>query len=379
MVPSKQSTWMPWCFDVEVTQLCGLGCKYCYLGRPSSGSMDEATVDEVVRCIDAQASRVEPWRDIQLNLYGGEPFLNFPAVQRLVKGLDEIGGVDAMIFTNGATASVEQVEWCRDHLVKPKRSSAGCPEAAALTRPGQYTERWLAEGVAWREWGNSHRITVIPETAVFPCRNVRWLHQQGYYGPADFALDEYVDWPECAQRAYQEQLERLAREFVRQYQRGCVLGVENFSNFGRAIFGQSAVTVIGCGAGWGTWGITWDGYVTGCHRWFREPRGSTSVGGHVSGIASGAPLHFGEPLVQLVRGWAAGTERAECVECEARQCCSRGCPHVARARTGMLGCSTEVRCWATRLYARLAREINQQVDENWWRKPATPCQPFTLE
>jgi radical SAM protein with 4Fe4S-binding SPASM domain len=298
-----------------------------------------------------------------INLYGGEPFLNWQIVQYL----GVITPAIVSIFTNGATALPDQIDWCRTNEIVPRRSTAGCPEAAAITRPGDYTQKWLAEA-------STHRLVVIPETARHLRRSVSWLHQEGYYGPVDVATDNYVRWGRSEAGIFDNEFRQLAREFVEQYKRGNILGIENFANFGRAIYGQAGRMVLGCGAGWNTWGVTWDGRIVACHRCFREPPESALSGGRLCDILSGNRPSFGPDLVDQVAGWATAREGSKCLKCQARQCCPRGCLHSSKVVAGKLGAHVVAWCRFTRMYARLARWINGELPgERWWEKSPTPC------
>ena len=367
MQPDNQGTWSPDCLDVEVTTACNLGCQYCYLGRPGSCHMGR----EIAGLIRAWAKRkAAAHRKVIINLYGGEPFLNWPMVQYL--GTTPSAKVN--IFTNGATAERDQIDWCRTNGIVPRRSTAGCPEAAALTRPGDYTQRWLSEGSRWLDTASTHRLVAIPETARHLRRSVSWLHQEGYYGPVDIATDNYATWGRSEAAIFDHEMHVLAREFVKQYKAGKILGIENFANFGRAIYGQVGRMVLGCGAGWNTWGVTWDGRIVACHRCFREPPESALSGGRLCDILSGDRPSFGPDLVDQVAGWATAREESECLKCKARQCCPRGCLHLSSAVNGKPGASVHSWCRFTRVYARLARWIESELpDERWWEKRPTPC------
>jgi radical SAM protein with 4Fe4S-binding SPASM domain len=337
------------------------------------------TAEAVFQYAVEVAHRLKAREVVELNLYGGEPFLNFSVVRRLVELARRIVGCRVTIFTNGATATTSQVTWCRVNSVHHRRSTAGSPLAASTTRPGDYTARWLDEGVLWQDHSATHRMTVTPATAHYVCHSVRWLHLHGHYGPIDLATDDYAAWTPEAQVAYSDQIKKLAREFVRQYKRGFVLGVENFSNFGRALFGQGGASVLGCGACWNTLGITWDSRIVSCHRAFREPAESPLCGGTLADLLAGRPTHFGPAVVGTIRGWADGGVPELCASCDARAACPQGCLHVAWKSHAAFVVENTFRCVPTRLYAAAAREINEELGGDWWRKPATVCQPFVEE
>jgi radical SAM protein with 4Fe4S-binding SPASM domain len=361
----------PFCLEVEVTQACPLACPHCYLGKPGTGMMDEATADLVLAYQRREGGYHQAWLEWELNLYGGEPFLNWPIVQYLVKNTP----ARCTIFTNGATALPAQVEWCQEHGVRPRRSTAGCPEAAALTRPAVgYLNRWLTEGKIWHDFSDTHRLVVTPATAPYVVRSIAWLHSHGYYGPVDLATDDYVAWPPEARRAYEGQLQELAYLVVREFQAGRVLAVENFQVFARSIFGQAGCRVLGCGAGWNTQGVTFDGRVVVCHRAFRESEDSPLCAGRLCDILPAQTADFRVAFACRLADLYEGREETDCLACTARDSCQHGCMHVSHVTRGTLNRQPDARCWAIRLYDRLAREIHDALeshDPKWWEAKAT--------
>ena len=368
-----QANWHPRCLDVEVTTACRQWCRHCYLGKPGTVHMTHDTAELVWRYLREQANFWPPSKPMELNFYGGEAFLNFPIVQYLTEASEQHVPAVLTIFTDGATANPEQIAYCREHHIFPKRSTAGCPQAAALTRPGDYTERWLEEGRLWGEYGATHRLTVTPATAPYILGSVHWLHVMGYYGDVDIAADEYADWSPDVLEIYEDQMVELAYLFVEQFRHGRVLAVENFSRFGRVLFGQSQATMLGCGAPWNTAGINVLGQITTCHRCFREPAGSPLHGGSLTDAWIGP--HYPEALANHIYGWAVRHERTDCQECNARQACQRDCLHLSWTMAHNLDASVPVRCRMIRLYVRLARWINEQLSDcQWWNK--RPTQPI---
>ena len=359
--------YQPKTLDLEITSKCNISCRYCYLGKPGTGSMDMVTAAQVVAYAEKLATH--HCHPIIVNLHGGEPFLNFDTVQFLVS----YAPARFTIFTNGATATTEQVRWCQRHKVAAKRSTAACREAADLTRPDGYTDQWLTEGALWGDYGATHRLTVIPATAPYIVRSVQWLRQEGYYGPVDIATDDYCLWTPDEQDIFASQLHWLADLYILHFRRGDVLGVENFANFGRAIFGQSAVMVLGCGAGWETVGITTSGRIVYCHRAFRTPMEPTLT---VADLLDGKPLDFGPAFTARFTDISTGREEPDCQRCEARQCCPHGCLHVSHVTGGNFTHQPEHRCRFVRLYRDIALRINDALsitDPKWWeRQPTKP-------
>lgn len=383
------SKWKPRNLDLEISALCNLHCKYCYLEKrtesdPPRGNMTRETADLVLQYIEHILACIKgERRHISVCLFGGEPFLNFDVMRYFVEECDRRQyPVGRAVMTNGATATPEQVRWCLQHRVVAKRSVGGCPEACALTRPGDYLDRYLAESLIWNDYHRPRRVTTIPETAKFLMQTVKFFYGKGYWGSLDFSTDDYAQWQPEQIAEYKSQTERLSREFVRQYRNGRVLGNEMLQVYGRKIYGTSKVMTIGCGAGHGLQAVTWDGYLLPCHRMLREPRTSVMCGGHLRDVLCGKPPRFGSELQDDIFRCSSGIVPKQCEGCEATQCCQHGCRHLAWATSGVLDKVPEVRCIFTRHWRRLALLVHSQLGnaqiggKPWWEARPTRCLPI---
>lgn len=383
---TDQRHWMPQHLDLDITSRCNLRCKYCYLGSVPEhkvGVMGGYVCDQVLEYTRRLAQHYEPLQGenkIHWNFFGGEPFCSFQVIRYLVaKACEHRLPVFCTVFTNGATATQEQVAWCLSQGIVPKRSVGGCPEACAITRPGNYLERYEQETAWWNDWGTMRRVTVVPETARYIMDSLRYFHNRGYWGGLDFVTDDYTDWPDEALETLKEQLTRLAREFVRQYRAGHVMANERLQVTGQWLFQQPPMLNLGCGACWGTQGITWDGSVVACHRALREPPNSPLNGGTLSDVLAGKGPTFGPTLVDKIARYSQAREPFECVECPARLPCQHGCYHLSCHTTGDFDRTPRVRCEVNRHYVKLARWIHGEIagiDPFWYAAKAEPCLPI---
>ena len=368
--------------DLEITGRCDQACPFCYLGtspllrRASAtvalgvlrrgGDMEYETADAV---LDLAATLTPP---VNLNFTGGEPFLNWPTIPYIREQAEHRGIVaNFTIFTNGAAASVGQVEYCLEHRILPRRSTAGCQEAADLVRNHHYTKRWLAEGERWRDYADTHRLVVTAQTARYVLQSVRWLHENGYYGPIDLAADEYATWSLEVEEALCSDLQGLTEAYVTTYRSEHPVRVENFEKMGKSLYGQGDTISLGCGASCETVGVTWDGRLVPCHRFFRDTENQSST--NLAAAIRGEPIIFGPSWAFWINDNASGWEEDKCRACEARQCCTHGCPHLSLTVGKSIHYRHPFRCNVTRFFKSLVDQIHaalSPVNPRWWERSA---------
>ena len=93
---------------VANTWTCNLRCSYCFVRRTDVMSdEDHMSAETAVRVIDALDEGLHEVKKIQVHLYGGEPFLNLPAIEAMVKRVREkkAGRFEFLVTTNGTILS----------------------------------------------------------------------------------------------------------------------------------------------------------------------------------------------------------------------------------------------------------------------------------
>lgn len=387
---ANQRAWRPRHLDVGVTDLCSLNCRYCYLTlgpAVARGPMSREVCDQVLDYTRRLAMHHEPQQGpspINWNLFGGEPMEAFEVIEYLVTNAERQHlPVNVEIFTNGAVGTYEQIKWCLAHGIKPKRSVGGCPEMCALTRPGDYLQRYEERSPAWDDWGAMRRVTIVPGTEMHVMRTLKYFYDRGYWGGIDFVTDDYADWTDAQIETLKGQLTKLAEEFVRQFQAGHVMYNERLQIMAQWLFQQPRQLNIACGAGWGTQSISWDGFIFPCHRFLREPRDSPFCGGTLADAIAGNGPTFGEPFTAAVVSASKFEETDECKACSARYSCQHGCYHVSKlACGGDLGKTPRIRCEIYRYYIQLAKWVHGELaalDPIWYLCTCEPCLPISTE
>jgi uncharacterized protein len=363
-------------FDFEITTRCNMKCKYCYLGSmcdiPRADMSDEVVDDALTlvgRVIEARGGK-----QFTLYFYGGEPLVAFERMKSIVeqaraRKLNCRFG----IVTNGCTATPEQVQWCKANGLTAQRSIDGCAEAMEFNRPG-VIRKYEAETLLWQDYNRTRRCTVSPETAPFLLKSLRYFAEQGFVKGAAFIPDEYPDWTPEQMAALLKSLKEVAQEFVNDFKQGKPFWTHQFHKAAEGLF-QRQTSSAGCGAGRTLLGITYDGHVVPCHRFSREPLESPMCLGTVKEWLAGTERGFGVEWTSRMESIRQKQDLPQCVDCNAREACVKGCYHCNWLKNHDLFQPTVVNCTVQREVVRLTLWIDRelrQIDAQWWKRRGTP-------
>lgn len=188
---------------VYLSNRCNLNCKYCYVainqGEPTLLSFEHLKHD-----IDFFFAQVPGDHDQKkITFLGGEPFLNFPLLQRAVDYVRETQGKDIVLqtFTNGVNISQDKLDWCDSRELYVTVSLDGMKETNDRVR------------VFWKDESRSVFDTVMERLAavrkdrlgvslVFDTKsvgrllkNIDFFYKQGF-SRITFNPELYELWPE---------------------------------------------------------------------------------------------------------------------------------------------------------------------------------------
>lgn len=194
-----------------ITQRCNLNCSYCYERFKSHRSMDFSTakrcLEEELRCVESEKQRFS-W--LLVELFGGEPLLNFPLIQEVVAWAREsVHSVPLMfmIITNGTLLTDSVREWFRNNkdMIVLTVSYDGSFQSQMTNR------RCSAESAlefCHREWPDmSFRMTVSPESVETLAQDIKASFAAGYTLRAQLAHG--VQWSEHARCVLERELREL--------------------------------------------------------------------------------------------------------------------------------------------------------------------------
>lgn len=364
-------------FDLEITTRCNLRCKYCYLGTMTDIPRTDMS-DEVVEDVLQLARRVieaKGGQALTFHFYGGEPIVAFERMRSIVvlarrRRLNCRFG----IVTNGCSATPQQVQWCQANGISAQRSIDGCAEAMEFNRPG-VIGKYEAETLLWKDYSRTRRCTVSPQTAPYLLKSLRYFAQQGFAKGGAFIPDEYPDWTPEQMAALLKSFKELAEEFVGDFKAGKPFWTHHFHKAAQGLF-ERQTSKAGCGAGRSLLGITYDGYLVPCHRFSREAKDGPMCLGSVRELLAGTARGFGVEWTSRMEFIRQKKELPQCVHCNAREACSKGCYHCSWGKNHDLFKPTEVNCAVNREVVRLTLWIDRQlrgVDPYWWKRKAAPA------
>ncbi len=344
-----------------LTEDCNLRCTYCFVKKTPRTMTRDTARKAVDFAFHRNISGVE--RAINLNFFGGEPFLHLGLMDETARYASEAAkeqrkSVEFAATTNATLANSEAERVISDHRVSLLLSVDGGESAMKFRpflgggSPYRAVRRNLKRLVQWSPRVVA-RMTYHPE-ALSLRSNVEKVLELGAPSVALCAVHE-SDW-----RGYEDQLEQafqdLANWFIAEALRGSFLPLEvtwqQLRALYRADLGGSR-PARPCEVGTSLMAIDPDGAVMPCHRYLYRPQDWL---GRVE-----TPEHSSrrEQYVRLSSRGILG-----CDSCVANSVCGGGCRYLVVSEGGDLASGTHSGyCLNTQIRARASQRIYQTLME----------------
>lgn len=166
---------------LSLTESCNLNCVYCYENNKSTKNM---SFDDAKRIIDIELENPEGYDKLYFELFGGEPFLQFPVMKQIVEYLrDKLEKVPfrILITTNGTLVHGEVQKWLLENsdIISVSLSCDGTPQMHNRNRSNSFE---LIDLDFFRNYSSSPRVkmTVSLESLESLSEGIIFLHQQGF-------------------------------------------------------------------------------------------------------------------------------------------------------------------------------------------------------
>ncbi len=189
--------------SITLTQSCNLACVYCYEQHKSSQIIP---VDTAKRIIDKELAGCDNYDHIELDFFGGEPFLAFDEIRELTNYIEQKQcPIPVIVFatTNGTLVHGEVQDWLRSKQGKfvCGLSLDGTREMHNLNRSNSYDDIDLDFFLELYP-EQDVKMTISKETLPNLAAGVIDMHNKGFLVSCNLAYG--IDWSDPANTAVLE-------------------------------------------------------------------------------------------------------------------------------------------------------------------------------
>ena len=216
---------------IFLSDRCNMTCDYCFL-RLNGGAASVIGFEAARRAVSENAAR-RPRGGV--TILGGEPFLHYPLLQRLVLMIRaRAPGGSIQIVTNGTLLTAGRIARLRESGAQITVSLDGRPSAhdrhrRLIGRPGDSSlDLVLARLPPAERRGLRINMVVGEDTAASLLGGIEFLRENGFEN-ISFHLNAVEDWSDAGLDALRKSLDGLAR-----YRRLLGAGGRSFSDILRA-------------------------------------------------------------------------------------------------------------------------------------------------
>ena len=354
-----------------LTQSCNLRCVYCY-GEGGEyghkGNMEEKTAFQAVDWLIEQSGKA---KKIHVGFFGGEPFLNFPLMEKIVAyARKRVHEVDKKVAfhatTNGTLLDEKQINFIQDQDLKVMISFDGPEKIQDAQRPfagGKGSYDYIVPKI-------KNLLAVRPQTpghAVLmegsdPQKVKEALKEIGFSNisitPAsDCMLTCDAKKPKSGRNLHNvfEVLEQETNSWLEGIKSRDIPALKQLKNsselyHGLLSFSHNSKRYFPCGAGLGLTGISCSGDVYLCHRF---------VGMNAYKLGNVFDKHIDRDAYQK----SPIAFVPECSDCLARHYCAGSCRYDNAASTGSVFKPPEEMCRLRRREFELSAYLSSRLDE----------------
>lgn len=178
---------------ITLTQSCNLSCIYCYETHKTNHAM---SFEQAKSIIDFEFSRTAEDVLLEIDLFGGEPFLEFLLIKKTVEYVQSTYGNRLFLFfiiTNGTLLNSDSKAWLIDN-----RDCVICGLSFDGTKEMQNTNRCNSFDMVDLDFfattypGQTVKMTVSPQTLGNLAEGVLFLQSKGFEVTCNLAYG--IDW-----------------------------------------------------------------------------------------------------------------------------------------------------------------------------------------
>ena len=180
---------------ITLTQSCNLNCTYCYENHKSEKWMSP---DQACSIIQKEIALLDKNRSIEIDLFGGEPFIKFDTIKTIVEFVEKNYSeynIVVFITTNGTLLNEERKQWLKEHthILQCGLSYDGTPKMQDKNRSNSSSLIDL-DFFATTYPDQKVKMTISKETLKTLSDGVIYLHDKGFKVSCNLAFG--IDWKE---------------------------------------------------------------------------------------------------------------------------------------------------------------------------------------
>lgn len=356
--------------DLDTTKNCNLRCGYCFKSEHVYPGASRMNLDTAVAAIDWLIAASYDASELWVNLFGGEPLLQFPLIKQLVPYAKRRAWAGGKSIQFGCTTNLTLIDdeiaaFFRNWGMGWHCSIDGPPEIQDKQRPGvggskssERAERGIRHVLADRP-GAMARATLTPAMVGTMFKSVLYFEQQGFLSMG-FALADEKDWTDADLAEFDRQLGLIRVHVADNWYRA---GIDReFGAFDHIIRGQisGVQSEHQCGVGRGMVLIDEHGDIWPCHRFDGADLDSGGGGAWSMGnIFDGRFDHLMHLAFLDKDRWAS--YKPGCSLCPVNKICAGGCAAANLVHTGSLYYQDYTNCEASRIAYKHAMTLHDEL------------------
>jgi uncharacterized protein len=338
---------------INVTNKCNLSCTYCFEKGKNDVFM---SVEDALKIVDMSYTELEGDKRFMVNIFGGEPFLNWEVIEAVCNHIREQNYKARVgITTNLTILTDHMIDVIEDHEVYLLTSIDGVKEVHDKHRCDSYDvvvnnlQRLIKRKLFYLI---ETRMTVSPDTVQHLFTGVQSLFNMGINNICSCLVTDQ-EWTEEQLNTLKDQTEQVLDFYF-----NVLNDVNNKRNLSMKLVDDYLVASLEpnviidknmCAVGTNRWcAISPTGDVYGCHQQITDPKlgESEKIGNIFEGVDEN----------KVVEVPQAKFDRPECRDCVAISMCKSGCPSQNMIENCDFHTPTKAYCDTSRVLAKLIKE-----------------------
>ncbi len=355
--------------NVGNTTRCNMACDYCYNEQPrktqrGSETRTKLVPDQMLKSISDVLKQLSSSETCKVVLIGGEPLLDWTAIQQVItqsKTTFPDRAIHFTIYTNGTLLSLQRLRFLRSSGVQIVVSCDGPPEINDLKRhfgSGRESSRTLFPKLALLNSNYPSRLTRV--TCVLHASSPRMASIHEFLCTLGF-VNIHVQ-PEYSANGIlpldAEQIAELHEWYLAKLSKGLVLNATSVTDNLKIIDANrhGKEKRLPCDSGLGMVGLGPDGHYYPCHHYFGEDSERLNN------------VELGLPSSEVRQSLFSETDaRPVCASCSVKNFCGGECYHRADTALGSKFGAEETFCNNMKLLQEMTAQlyIRLELEHSW--------------